>query len=207
MHDNVRIENWNGYQIRFVWYNDEWWAVAKDVAEALGYRDAYNMVRNLDSEEKGTQIVSTPGGQQSMTIVSEAGIYEAIFNSRRKEAKEFKKWVKQVLKQLREATGLEGFQIFRMLDKEHQKEAMKKLKEGLEHSTRIDFIKANTIANKAVSNMFGFSKMVKKNEMTPDMLVRRQSVLEDTVELMIVKEKYGLDIPVAQLIYNKYGVN
>ena len=113
---NTKTENWNGHNIRFVWHNGEWWAIAKDISDALGYRDAYNMTRNLDSEEKDTQIVSTPGGNQEMTIISESGIYEAIFNSKRKEAKQFKKWVKNVLKQLRQATGLEGFQIFRMLD-------------------------------------------------------------------------------------------
>lgn len=106
-----------------------------------------------------------------------------------------------MLKQLRQATGLEGFQIFRMLDKEHQKEAMAQLKNALRNPVRVDFIKANTIANKAVSNKYGYPKMVKKGDMTPDMLVTRQSVLEDTVELMTLKEKYNLDISVSEKIY------
>ena len=32
----LKVENWNGHEIRFVYKNGEWWAVAKDVAEALG---------------------------------------------------------------------------------------------------------------------------------------------------------------------------
>jgi prophage antirepressor-like protein len=39
-----RVEDWNGHPIRFVERDREWWAVAKDVAEALGYerpKDAY----------------------------------------------------------------------------------------------------------------------------------------------------------------------
>jgi prophage antirepressor-like protein len=202
--DLIKIENWNGHEIRFVWHNGEWWAVARDVAKALEYPRTRNMYRIIGEEDKDAHIVSTHGGKQKMTIISEAGIYEAIFNSRREEAKEFKKWVKQVLKHLREATGLEGFQIFRMLDKEHQKEMMKKLKEGLKQPTKVDYIKANSIADKAISNLFGFPKMVKKKEMTPEMLIKREAVLEDTVELMALKEKYGLDISVSQAIYNKY---
>lgn len=205
---NLKSEIWNGRQIRFVEKDPgDWWAVAKDVAGALGYRMASDMTRLMDNEEKDTHIVRTPGGNQEMIVISETGIYEAIFNSRRQEAKEFKKWVKQVIKQLRQSTGLEGFQIFRMLDKEHQKEAMRKLKESLEKPVRVDFIKANTIANKAVSSMYGYPKIIKKNDMTPDMLVKRQQVLEDTVKLMALVKKFGLELSVSKTIYNKYMIS
>ena len=200
----IRTEEWNGHQIRFVWHKEEWWSVAKDVAVALGYNHTPSMVRMLDDDEKGVHILHTIGGNQKMTIISETGIYEAIWNSRRPEAKEFKKWVKQTLKMLRQASGLEGFQVFRMLDKDHQKDAMQRLRDALEQPKRIDFIKANTIANKAVSNKYGYPKMVKKDEMTPNMLVDRQQILEDTVNLMVVKEKFGLDISISKTIYDKY---
>lgn len=49
------------------------------------------------------------------------------------------------LKYSGQSSGLEGFQIFRMLDKEHQKEMMGKLSHALQHPVRVDFIKANTI--------------------------------------------------------------
>lgn len=202
--NTIRIEEWNGHQIRFVWHKDEWWSVAKDVAVALGYNHTPSMVRMLDEDEKGVHIMHTPGGNQKMTIISETGIYESVWNSRRPEAKEFKKWVKQVIKQLRQSSGLEGFQVFRMLDKGHQKYAMQRLRNALTQPKRVDFIKANTIANKAVSNKYGYPKMVKKNEMTPNMLVERQQILEDTVNLMVVKEKFGLDISVSKTIYQKY---
>ncbi len=203
---NIRTENWLGHDIRFVEKApSEWWAVAKDVANALGYRDAFNMTRNLDAEEQSTHKVSMDTTSRKMTVISETGIYEAIFNSQRPEAKDFKKWVKQVLKDIRKSTGLEGFQIFRMLDKEHQKEAMQQLKVSLRNPVRVDFIKANTIANKAVSSRYGHPKMIKKEQMTPDMLVVRQEVLDDTVNLMGLKEKFNLDIPISTTIYSKYA--
>jgi len=201
---NIRTEEWNGHPIRFVFHKDEWWSVAKDVANALGYRMASDMTRFLDDDEKDTQIVRTPGGNQKMTIISETGVYEAIWNSRKPEAKAFKKWVKQTIKELRQASGLEGFQVFRMLDKDHQKEMMQKLKESLEKPVRVDFIKANTIANKTISSMYGYPKMVKKHEMTPDMLVKRQRVLEDTVNLMSVAKKFNLELSISKAIYDKY---
>lgn len=197
----MKTELWNGYEIRFVEKDGEWWAVAKDVAEALHYRMASDMTRNLDEYEKDTQKVSTLGGSQEMSIISETGIYEAIFSSSKQEAKDFKKWVKKILKELRQSTGLEGFQIFRMLDKEHQKEAMKRLHKALKEPKRVNLIKANMIANKAVSTKYGFKKMIKKAEMTPEMLIDREELLDDTIQLMEVKEKYNLDISVSDEVY------
>lgn len=202
----IRTESWNGHTIRFVEKEPgDWWAVAADVAKALGYRMASDMTRFLEPEEKDTHNVRTPGGNQEMVVISETGIYEAIFNSRRKEAREFKKWIKQVIRELRQASGLEGFQIFRMLDKEHQREAMAKLRAGLRNPVRVDFIKANTIANKAVSTKFGYRKMLKKSQMTPEMLVHRQPILEDTVELMSVVDRFDLPISVSKTIYKKHA--
>lgn len=69
------------------------WFVAQDVSEALEYRNAPDMTRNLDDDEKGTQIVRTLGGDQEMTVINESGLYSAILKSRKPEAKTFKKWV------------------------------------------------------------------------------------------------------------------
>lgn len=203
---NIRTENWFCNEIRFVeTMPGDWWGVAADIAKALNYRHTPHMVRMIDDDEKDdVRLVDSIGRKQKFTLISETGIYEAIFNSQRPEAKDFKKWVKQVLKDIRRSTGLEGFQIFRMLDKEHQKEAMQQLKAALRKPVRVDFIKANTIANKAVSTMYGHPKMIKKDQMTPDMLVSRQEVLDDTVRLMSVKEKFELDIPISNTIYSKY---
>lgn len=198
----MKTENWNGHEIRFVEKDGEWWAVAKDVATVLGYVHTPHMTRLLEKEEKdAVHLTDTIGRIQIMSIISEVGIYEAIFGSEKAEAKEFKRWVKQILKTLRQSSGLEGFQVFCLLDKEHQKEAMERLKKGLRNAEKVDYIKANTIANKAVSNKYGFKKMVKKEEMTPEMRVDRQELLDSVVELMSVKEKYQLNISVKEEIY------
>lgn len=88
---NIRVENWLGHEIRFVEkVPGEWWAVAADIAIALGYKHTPHMLRTLDPDEKDVHIMDTLGGKQKMRMISESGIYEAVFNSRRDEAKDFK---------------------------------------------------------------------------------------------------------------------
>lgn len=201
---NTRTESWLGHEIRFVEkIPGEWWAVLADLTKALEL-SAREVGRRLPKDVVSKHPLSTAGGIQEMLVVNEYGIYETVFESRKKEAKEFKRWVFEIIKTLRQSTGLEGFQVFRMLDKDHQKEAMQKLRNSLTEPVRVDFIKANTIANKAVSSKYGHPKMIKKDQMTPDMLVSRQEILEDTVELMGTTERFGLNIGVSETIYKKH---
>lgn len=198
----MKIENWNGHEIRFVDINDEWWAVAKDVAEALGLKQVTRAIHSLPKDGVTTsKVIDSLGRTQDVNIINEKNIYRMAFKSRKKEAEAFQDWIFDIIKELRQSTGLEGFQVFRMLDKEHQKSAMQNLKKSLRKPVRVDFIKANVIANKAVSNKHGFPKMIKKAEMTPDMLVERQEILDSTVELMGIKDRYGLKLSVSEEIY------
>lgn len=205
----MKTEIWNGHKIRFVEIGGEWWAIGADIADALGYKNkSRDINRHVDMEDRqnyrnGTSEINNRG----VTVINEVGIYALIFGSELPEAKEFKRWVGNILKALRKAAGLEGFEIFRMLDKEHQREAMKQLREGLSGKrpvTQVDYIKANAIANKAISSRYGYPKMLKKGEMSPAMLAERQAVLDDTVRLMEVNEKYGLGLSVSEQIYGAY---
>ncbi|TVM36586.1 Bro-N domain-containing protein [Oceanidesulfovibrio marinus] len=82
------------------------WFVAKEVAKILGYRDAEHATRGLDEDEKGTTIVGTPGGPQTVTIINESGLYSTILRSRVEEARAFKKWVtSEVLPTIRKTGG------------------------------------------------------------------------------------------------------
>ena len=86
--------------------NGEPMFVAKDVAVILGYRDAANMTRRLEEDEKGTRSVSTPGGEQQMAVITEPGLYSAILGSRVPEARASKRWVThEVLPALRRDGG------------------------------------------------------------------------------------------------------
>ncbi|WP_290389856.1 BRO family protein [uncultured Duncaniella sp.] len=79
--------------IRVQLINGEPRFVAKDICEVLGiekYRDA---VSRLDEDERESVLVDTLGGVQKMSAVSESGLYSLIFQSRKPEARKFRKWV------------------------------------------------------------------------------------------------------------------
>ncbi len=79
--------------VRVVMIAGDPWFVASDLAKALGYRSANDLTRNLHDDERGTHVVRTPSADQDMNIISESGMYAAIFKSRRTEAERFRKWV------------------------------------------------------------------------------------------------------------------
>ena len=54
------------------------WAVAKDVADILGYTSAKDFTRQVPDSHKGRQKVPTPSGDQYMLCVDEAGLYRAV---------------------------------------------------------------------------------------------------------------------------------
>jgi len=71
----------------------ETWFVLVDVCLALGIANSRDAVSRLDDDERGVANTDTLGGQQSVTIVSEAGLYSLILSSRKSKAKPFKRWV------------------------------------------------------------------------------------------------------------------
>ncbi|WP_228385175.1 Bro-N domain-containing protein [Pseudomonas parafulva] len=90
---NVIPFNFGKQQVRTLLIDEQPWFVAADVSAALLYAEAKDMTRNLDEDEKGRQIVPTPGGPQEMLVINESGLYSALLRSRKAEAKRFKKWV------------------------------------------------------------------------------------------------------------------
>lgn len=203
----MKQEQWNGNTIRFVDVNGEWWAVAKDVADALGYLNSPKAIKDhVSNEDKQNERIVIAGQNREVIIINEFGTYDLVFSSKLPKAKEFKRWVFEIIKKLRQSAGLEGFETFRLLDKQHQKQAMHEFNTGLNNqATEVDYIKANMIANKAVSNQYGHPKLIKKGEMTPEMLKARAPILNDVVSLMEVKEKFDLPISVSKTIYEKVG--
>ncbi len=82
--------------------DSSFWFVAKDVCQVLDLSNTSKAIDSLDEDEKGVTNSYTLGGQQSMSIISESGLYSLIFRSRKPEAKKFRKWVtSEVLPSLR----------------------------------------------------------------------------------------------------------
>lgn len=203
---NIKVEKWLDNEIRFVEVNNEWWAVAGDVAKALGYKNPRATVSNkVKSEEKLRTRIVYAGQSREVTVIKTKTIYKLTFRSNLEQAEEFTDWVTDIIDSLRESVGLEQYEVFRMMDKQIQKEASRFLQDNIENAEPKHHMKAQAITNKAVSNKFGISPSIKKPDMTPDMLVARQPILNDTVELMVAKDKYNLDLSVSKTIYAKHN--
>lgn len=79
--------------IRVEMINNEPWFAAKDVCACLGLDNSRQAASKLDDDEKGVIISDTLGGTQRLGAVNESGLYNLIFQSRKPEAKAFRKWV------------------------------------------------------------------------------------------------------------------
>jgi len=82
---------------------EEPWFLAKDVADWIDYNKSSlnKMINSADDNEKVRKIVPTLGGNQEMWFLTEDGMYEVLMQSRKPKAKEFKKEIKQILKDIR----------------------------------------------------------------------------------------------------------
>lgn len=160
----MRTENWCGHDIRFVEIDGEWWAILKDICDALklstrdvsqripaeymervlvpstlklpsSYSVEHKKVKNLTAGMIGKDLSHKKGEVGSndisfheherntwMLAVNELGIYEALFASRKLEARKFRMWAGTVMKKLRTHVGLEGYEVMRMTEPEIQSE-------------------------------------------------------------------------------------
>lgn len=149
----MKTENWCGHDIRFVEINGEWWAILKDICDALklqtrdvaqrispdmlervlvdtsnvgltNLRYEHKPIKSIDRGMIGKDIGRHPGENKTrwMLAVNEIGIYEALFASRRLEARKFRLWAGSIMQRLRKHVGLEGYEVMRMTEPEIQDE-------------------------------------------------------------------------------------
>lgn len=151
--NNIKTESWCGYDIRFIEIDGEWWAILKDICDALNLktfkiarrlepcmlervkvdvsdipsrdvRYEHRPVKSIDKNMIGKDIGRRPGDNKTrwMLAVNELGIYEALFASRRLEARKFRTWVGTVMQRLRKCVGLQQYEVMRMTEPEIQDE-------------------------------------------------------------------------------------
>lgn len=128
----MRTENWCGHNIRFVEKDGEWWAILKDICDALdlrtdkvAYRLSPNMLERIRIEvcDNPSKVIRSKARKtQDMLAVNELGIYETLFASRKLEARKFRMWTGAVMQKLRKHVGLEGYEVMRMTEKDIQDE-------------------------------------------------------------------------------------
>lgn len=138
----MKVENWCGYDIRFIEIDGEWWAILKDICDALDLRtdkvanrldpdmlervlvEASNHPSKGVRSKDGLNDIRSRGENRTrwMLAVNELGIYEALFASRRLEARKFRMWAGTVMQKLRKNVGLQQYEVMRMTEPEIQDE-------------------------------------------------------------------------------------
>lgn len=80
--------------------------VADDACRGLGIASARQAMQRLDDDEKGVCSTYTPGGDQGIWCVTFPGLLALVLGSRKKEAREHKRWVAhEVLPAIHETGG------------------------------------------------------------------------------------------------------
>jgi len=75
--------------------------VAADVAAMIEHPNTSELIKLVDDEEKLTSTLLRSGQGRKTWMLTENGLYEVLMQSRKPIAKEFKKGVKKILKELR----------------------------------------------------------------------------------------------------------
>lgn len=92
--------------VRVVSIDGEPWFVLADLCKVLDLTQPNKVALRIADDMKGRNRIPTPGGDQEMTIVSEAGMYEVIIRSDKPEAVAFRRWITaDVLPAIRKTGG------------------------------------------------------------------------------------------------------
>ncbi len=105
--NQLQVFNFNSNNLRTVDINNQPWFVLKDVCEVLALSNHRMVKERLSNDVSSTYpIVDSLGRTQQVTVINEDGLYDVILESRKPEAREFRKWItKDVLPSIRK-TGM-----------------------------------------------------------------------------------------------------
>lgn len=103
---NQLTKVFEGQSVRILGTEENPLFVLRDVCDALSIKHTQPIVQRLDGDVFSKYIVETASGMQEMTVVNEDGLYDIILDSRKAEAKRFRKWVtSEVLPSIRKHGG------------------------------------------------------------------------------------------------------
>lgn len=98
----IHTEEILGREIEIYGTKEEPLFLAKDVAEWIEHSNPTEMLRTVDEDEKLNSTILSAGQQRRVSFVTEDGLYEVFFQSRKPIAKQMKKVVKQILREIRQ---------------------------------------------------------------------------------------------------------
>lgn len=98
-----RVFEYEGQRVRTVMIDGEPWFVARDVCKSMGINNVSMAVSRLNVADVSTADIRSGGQNRRMSTVNESGLYDLILDSRKAEAKAFRRWVtSEVLPSIRQ---------------------------------------------------------------------------------------------------------
>ena len=129
---DLKTQNWCGHNVRFVKYCGTWYAVLKDICDALDL-NTYNIAYRIDANNiRKLSIPSREAIAQPMLVVNERGVYQVLlFKDRRPEVRELIDWMCDMLERMRTTVGLQPYESIRMTEPEIRRRIDKQLDDVL----------------------------------------------------------------------------
>lgn len=85
--------SFQGVEVRTIFADGETWFVLNDLCRVLDVANPRNTASRISPQDKGVRRVDTLGGGQNMTVVNESGMYDVVLESRKPQARAFRRWV------------------------------------------------------------------------------------------------------------------
>ena len=89
----IGVYSFNAYPLAVFGTKENPLFQAKSIINYLGLGNITEALRNLDDDEKLSSVLLKSGQRREMKFVNESGLYHLIFQSRKPEAKMFRRWV------------------------------------------------------------------------------------------------------------------
>lgn len=92
--NELQLFNYEEKPVRAVTINGEPWWIAKDICYILDITNSRDALQRIDQDDVClTDIMDSVGRNQKTNIINESGLYSLVIQSRKPEAKKFKKWI------------------------------------------------------------------------------------------------------------------
>lgn len=107
----MQLFEYGGHQIRTLLHNGEPWFVAGDVCKVLGISNVTDATKRLDPSDLRT-FDGIEGLRRDTRWVNESGLYDLVLDSRKPEARKFRRWVtSEVLPAIRRTGRYDRFSV------------------------------------------------------------------------------------------------
>ena len=104
---SLQLYAYSGQEVRTQLIDDEPWFVIADICKVLELSNPTMAAETLDADDLSTtEVMDSMGRKQTARTTNESGVYQLVFQSRKPNARDFRRWVtKEVLPSIRKTGG------------------------------------------------------------------------------------------------------